>query len=296
MYNGMSNLSTLQSEFSIPSAEHDSLNQHKLNGFGSVPSFRNSASFQPFSHPRQRGSNPPYRDTTNFTAQPYATPPDIFIPNMPHIPSQSQQQAPSHPFDTIHPPRQFDFSLGGSQPTSAIVSNGQIKPGPFDSYRIGMDSTLSQSHLGKQQNPNTGPPGLRDPQQGQLPHQAQNSSQGFQGTHHGVNGIPAHVHGHHGPMGQNQIPFGPSLQTVGGGSIPLTNSVSQGNGVGASTGPASMTHLNGTSQNPQQQQQEEISTIFVVGFPDDMQVSIDIPCSLFPLSFVSRTPGTNKVQ
>jgi hypothetical protein len=71
---------------------------------------------------------------------------------------------------------------------------------------------------------------------------------------------------------QSQTPYGPHLQTSGLGSA--------GAGLNSTSGPAPantavMNHMTGANNAASQNNaQEEISTIFVVGFPEDMQARV----------------------
>ncbi|KAI0784838.1 hypothetical protein C8Q75DRAFT_372084 [Abortiporus biennis] len=258
MYNNLT--LSLAPDFSIPSAELDSLNQHhKVNGFSSGP-FQ-SSSYSSYPQPRQRHPNSTYRDSATYSAQPFSHPQsEIYVPSsVTLMSSQSQTPSSTHGFDAMHHPgRQYDYALSSAQPTSGLAANGQPKQtsfGRMDAFRVGIDSNLSQPHIGKPGSMSNGGSGLlRD---GQMP--TLSSQPGAQQNSH-LNGL-THSHNIHGSI-QSQSPFGSQLPVSASG--PLSSSLSQGGGV---TGAPGMN----MSNNPQNaQQQEEISTIFVVGFPDDM--------------------------
>ncbi|CAL1700101.1 unnamed protein product [Somion occarium] len=250
VYNSMNNLPILSSDFSIPSGEHDSLNQqHKANGF-SGPLRGSSASFASFSNSRSRNPASFSRDnaTVSFAPQFSQSQSDIFVTNT--LPPSISSQQPSS-FESMHNQgRPFDFAMAGAQANQGLLPNGQSKAGAFgglDSYRMGLESGAAL--LGKQQNPLAMNLALMRDGSMTLQSQLQAGSQPFQSPH----GLS---HGHHGPL-PGQTPFGPSLSGAGQGT-PLS-------------GAPGVTHLNGSARDSQQQQQtEEISTIFVVGFPDDM--------------------------
>ena len=102
----------------------------------------------------------------------------------------------------------------------------------------------------KQSNSLGGPPGLlRDAQSSQIGLSQAGAQQSFQTQ---LNGLGPHQLSH--PMPGQAYGTHPAV-----------------NGPGAS-GAQSNATVSGSQQNPQQQPQEEISTIFVVGFPDDMSV------------------------
>ncbi|KAH8096616.1 hypothetical protein BXZ70DRAFT_908490 [Cristinia sonorae] len=252
VYNSMNNLPSLASDFSIPSmGDHDPLNQHhKLNGFSaSQGSYRNSLFNQP-SLLNTRAARPSlpstsFRDTPNatFGAQQAPIGYSQSSQNDIYVSSPPQSQAPAlHNYDAVHRP--FDgYGITGPQAGPGVISNGQqSKPGPFgglDSYRIGMES---QSHLGgNKQGSLPGPPGLSTLQQS-----GPGTQQGFQ------NQVPLPLNGIH----SHQLAFGPSSH-LGAGNGAGSQNVNGANGL---TQP--------TQANPPQ---EEISTIFVVGFPEDMQ-------------------------
>jgi len=241
--------------------------QSKVNGFASAAAsgpYRTSTAFNAFSNTRLRhqhapGSSIQYRDPGFNHA--YTTAADVFPVQQMTSPTQQQQQASSlpHPYD-LHQGRGFEFPAGnGSQAGVTSSLTGHTKQSQYGLDPFGTSSSSSallQSHQVtgsiKQTNPPSAPPGLH-PQ----PSQHQQSLDGYQ--HHQSQIQYLHL--------QSQTPYGPHLQT---GGVP--------NGVSAPTGANGMNgmgHLNGANGGVQQNNvQEEISTIFVVGFPEDMQVCI----------------------
>ncbi|THH31910.1 hypothetical protein EUX98_g2289 [Antrodiella citrinella] len=258
----MNSVPPLSSDFSsIPSmGDHDPLNQqHKLNGFSSSGSYRTSLFAQPTMLNTRTGRQhlppPSFRDTPSnntFTQAPIGysqqSQSDIYVSS----PPLQQATASLHSFDSMHGP--YDgYGMTAPQAGPGVLTNGQQqqpKQAPFgglDPYRMGMDSALpSQSHLGggNKQGSLSGPPGLSNLQQpGAGTQQASFQGQGQLP----LNGI----HGH-------QLAFGPSSHLGAGNGTAVQN-------VNGTAG------LNQATQSSQQPPQEEISTIFVVGFPEDMQ-------------------------
>ncbi|KAK7696141.1 hypothetical protein QCA50_000792 [Cerrena zonata] len=249
LYNSISNVSILSPDFSIPSGDHDSLNsQHKANGF-SAPHRGSSNTFPSFSNPRSRNPSSYSRDNTTmpFGPQYSQSHQDAFAQTA--LPPSLSSQLPSS-FESMHGQgRGFEIGMGGAQNPS-MLPNGQSKTTPygnFDSYRIGLDSGASL--LSKQQNPlGVNPVLMRD---GPMTLQAQLQAGSQQSFH-----TPHNISHGHGPL-PGQTAFGPSL------SGPIQGAVNGASGVG---------HLHNSGRDNQQHQPptEEISTIFVVGFPDDM--------------------------
>ncbi|OCH94521.1 hypothetical protein OBBRIDRAFT_848034 [Obba rivulosa] len=240
VYNSMNSIHLATSEFApLASQEHDALNfQPNVNGFSSAP-YRTSTSFNPFPA-RSRHTNPSFRDSSsNFGASAYPSPStDLYgaVPtSLSHLQSPTQQSA-TFAFESMqHSGRAHDFASGPQSPGVGGVSQGKPLPfGNMDPFRQGLDSSLLQTHQVCLQ------------QQFQAPY---------------VNGMShALGHAHPGPF-QNQTQFGSTLPTNGTGSGP-------GAGQGSSlVGASGMSHNSGAQSS---QQQEEISTIFVVGFPEDM--------------------------
>ncbi|KAH9927294.1 uncharacterized protein B0H18DRAFT_1084803 [Fomitopsis serialis] len=237
MYNSMNNLHIPPDYNPLTSAEPDALNlQAKLNGFGPGPfNSRSSVSFNPFP-PRNRPSNVPFRDTSAaFNTVAYQQSGDMF--------AQSQQaQASAFGFDTMSlSGRAHDFATVGAQSPSSLGANGTTHNKmsfSMDGFRPGLESLLQSQQMNQQTSLS-----------GSLPLQQQGSQQPFQGPY-GNGALPSHTQ------------FGPTLPTSTAGT-----GAAAGQG-GALTGGPGMNHVNGAAQN---HQQEEISTIFVVGFPEDMQ-------------------------
>ncbi|CCM03360.1 uncharacterized protein FIBRA_05489 [Fibroporia radiculosa] len=237
VYNNMNSIHIPTSDFAPLSSEPDALNYAaKVNGFGSGP-FRTSASFNPFPA-RTRHNTVPFRDTSSsFNTVGYpGQSADLFGgPN-------SQSQA-TYAFDSVHHPgRPHDYTTVGPQ---ANVPNGmsQSKQHSFgvESFRPGAEPSTLQVN-----------------QQGSMSLHPSGPQPSFQGQF--ANGMS------HGLPNHNTLPstqFGPTLSANGPGSGP-----SVGGQGGTVAGASGMNHANG---NTQAQQQEEISTIFVVGFPEDMQ-------------------------
>ena len=209
----------------------------KLNGFPSVPPFKSPPSFTSFpntSRVRHHASlgGPP---STSFRdAHSYPSQSDNFSSHMTSAQSQPHLNA-GHAFDTLHQLRGFDFTPTAQPPNGdrkQSYSMVDFGPGPSS-------AAMLQSHAAK----SVGAPlSLHGPHQQQHGFGHHSTSQSaFSGSMHL----------------QSQTPYGPHLQT---------NGPTSGNGV--SNNPIGLNHLNG-SGNPSQ---EEISTIFVVGFPEDMQV------------------------
>lgn len=249
MYNSM-NVSVPPDYSPLHHAEHDALNfQAKLNGFGSPPfNSRASMSFNPFP-PRTRPNTVPFRDTSAaFNTAAYQSA-DMFG-------AQNQQaQAPGFGFDTMSlPNRTHDFANVGGQATSTVGANGTASNNiafSLDGYRPGMESLLQSQQLHQQASLSNA-----------LPLHQQASQQQFHGTY--ANGVSHLSHGASGAL-PSHTQFGPTLPTTTAGS-----GAANGQG-GPLVGGPGLNHVNGTNQS---HQQEEISTIFVVGFPEDMQVGI----------------------
>ncbi|PCH40771.1 hypothetical protein WOLCODRAFT_136982 [Wolfiporia cocos MD-104 SS10] len=238
MYNSM-NSSQFPSDYTpLASAESDALNFHsKANGFGSPP-FRTSTSFNPFPS-RSRQNTVPFRETSSsFNNASYP----LNSTDLYNGQGTQAQTTSSFGFDGIHhPSRAQDFSGMGAQAALAFAGNGvsqnKAMSFPAEAYR-------------------TIDPGIVSPQ-------------GMATTP-----LPLHQAGGQQPFGMAHTLTHPhqtalSAQTQFGSTLPTAASGPGMGGQGSSlAGAPSMTHGNGTAPT---QQQEEISTIFVVGFPDDMQ-------------------------
>lgn len=245
--------------------------QSKVNGFGSVAGapYRTSTAFNAFSNSRMRPQHNPnssvqYRDTTQPTFNhSYPTAADVFPVQPMTSPTQQQQPSASHGFD-IHQGRNgYEFAAGnGPQNGSSAQMNGHPKSNQFGVDPFSPTSGLLPAHQvgGMKPNQPLGPPGLHQQQS-----QHQVSLEGYQQVPY-MNGL--HL--------QSQTPYGPHLQTPGPVSAVPTSAP------GSSTiNGSGMAHLNTAVGNVSQSSgQEEISTIFVVGFPEDMQVCLPllVPC------------------
>lgn len=265
MYNSMnSNIHTpLGTDFSsVLSPEHEAaLNpQSTINGFSSPTAgpLRNSA-FNPFppnnSNGRPRHNTSTIRDTSGgFTSPSYpGVQQDIYISNPMSINQQANPAASS--FDPVHHQSRFDFGLGASQSAPSLVLSGQTKQPAFsamDAYRLGLD-TLAPTQPMRPSGGLGGSVGSsallsRDSQPPQL-------SPLHQQPPGILNGLSVSL-AHQSAM-QTQSHFAALSSAANGATQSNTSAVN-----GAAHG--------GSQQ--QQQPQEEISTIFVVGFPDDMSV------------------------
>ncbi|KAI8982775.1 hypothetical protein BD414DRAFT_418922 [Trametes punicea] len=257
MYNSLNSIGLPSSDYpSLTSAEPDALNFSKANGSFTAAPFKTSTSFTPFA---TRSRHPvSLRDTSTFSYPPSN---DLFggIQNSMSqmAPSQSQQTMPQSLDPLHHPSRAFDLSTAGSQLNGGLGAGGvnQNKQLPFgsDPFRQGYDSapTLLQQKV----QGGVATQGLHQNGQAmQLPHLST-----AQGPFHSAftNGLASHALG-----SVPQPPYGSHLP--GGGLVP-GQSGTQGNGV---SGVPTPSHANGPVSTSQAQ--EEISTIFVVGFPDDM--------------------------
>jgi hypothetical protein len=270
MYNNIH----IQSEYA--ELESQKQQQTKLNGFGptSAGPFRTSTAFNAFSNNRMRhqhssGSSVQYREAPQSTYnQSYPTAADVFPVHQLTSPTQQHQQplSSSHVFE-MHQSRGFDFGAGsGSLSNATTPQNNHTKQSQYDPYGATTGSSaLLQSHqVGSIMKPGgsnqpLSPPGLHSQSA-----QHQQALDGYQ--HHQsqtyLNGL--HI--------QSQTPYGPHLQTNGPGSASTGPTNAPGS---ASASVAAMNHLTGANNGASQNNaQEEISTIFVVGFPEDMQVRI----------------------
>ncbi|TFK55366.1 hypothetical protein OE88DRAFT_1641301 [Heliocybe sulcata] len=249
------NSQSLYSSFQLPSdltptpIDHDEVKRLKANGFSNGPypapvgfgAFSNNRSRNPSMVPAPAGA---FQDPVLNQSYPSAA--DIFAPTQPSL--QGHMSPTQNPLplglDTLqHHSRGIDYH--GSQLASPTFSGVNPKSTFNNVDPFGTSSTLLQSHQ-------VGKAGLVP--NAQVPPQ------------------PSHVHSQHqhnayhaapqmsytnGMNMQSQTPFGPHLPA---------------NGMTAPTAPVtsgpSMNHVNGS--NVSGTSQEEISTIFVVGFPDDM--------------------------
>ncbi|TBU43291.1 hypothetical protein BD309DRAFT_116585 [Dichomitus squalens] len=255
MYNNITSIGLPASEFPLSSTEPDALNYtSKADGSFAAAPFRTSTAFSPFHRPRH--PNPSFRDTSSaFPNSTYPSSNDLFGASqnpISRLPASQPQSALPHPLDSLqHTGRSFDFAPGPPQFNGSVSANGASHNKQLyalDAFRQGLDSTPTL--LPKQPGAASGGQSLL--QNSQHPHQ-----QAFQAPY--MNGLGGHslVPGHHA-----QPQFGAHLSASGAGP---GQGGAPGNGV---TGAPNMNQTNGPA--PSSQAQEEISTIFVVGFPDDM--------------------------
>jgi hypothetical protein len=247
----------------------------KVDGFGSasVGPYRTTTAFNAFSNTRMRhqhtpGSSVQYREAPQSTFNhSYPTVADVFPVQQMTSPTLQQQQSSSasHVFD-VHQGRGFDFGAGnGSQSSAAAPLSSHNKPSQYsvDPYGASHSSSaLLQSHqvggimkpVGTNQSMALS--GLASQHQQTLDGYQHHQSQTY------LNGL--HL--------QSQTPYGPHLQTNGPGSTGAGSTNGQGP---APSNATAMNHMTGANNGASQSNsQEEISTIFVVGFPEDMQVCI----------------------
>lgn len=243
LYNSMNNIQHLPPDF-VPSSEHDALNsQTSLNGFSSGP-FRTGLQFNPFNS-RTRQNTAPLRDTSSSFAVTSYPSQDIFVPS---AVTQTQNATSPTSFEPIHHPGRYEYGLSASQSVPSLLQNGQTKQTGFsamDAYRLGLEPSSAQPFK-------AAPPGIMRDTQSAL--QQPGAQQAFPSSH--LNGI-SHPISHQGGL-QPQGPFGSHPSASSGGPVGAQGS--------------SILGVTNAMQGSQQQPQEEISTIFVVGFPDDMTV------------------------
>ncbi|TFK93632.1 hypothetical protein K466DRAFT_92857 [Polyporus arcularius HHB13444] len=252
MYNSVHSVGLPTSDYSLSSTEPDALNfASRANGSFAAAPVKTSTSFTSF--PNRSRHPTSFRESTNTFPSTYPTSNNLFGASqnsMSHLaPSQSQAALP-HGLDSLqHAGRSYDFTPGGPQLNGGLNGSSQSKPLFVDPFRQGLDATPTL--LQKQQG------GVSSAQSLLQNGQTLNHQHPYQTSF--ANGLGSHplTHGSH-PQPQ----YG--LQLVSSGSGPGQNSAQGG---GATSAP-SMNHANGPA--PSSQVQEEISTIFVVGFPDDM--------------------------
>ena len=249
---------TTHTMYTIPS-EYSDLDPHsqqpKVNGANTGP-YRTSTAFNAFSNNRMRTQHAPtssvqFRDNTpqpsSFNQQSYLTAVDVFPVHQMTSPTQQQQQAQSY---DIHQGQGFEYtSRNGPQGnnTTSLSTHAKQSQYTLDPYTGTPSSALMQNGGNIKNGLSAAPPGIHHQQQG---------TDGYQ------------VNSWNGMHIQSQTPYGPHLQTATGsaGPGPSPNSAIVLNG---------MSHFNGTNGGaPPGNAQEEISTIFVVGFPEDMQVRV----------------------
>lgn len=265
LYNSMTNIHSLPPDFqSVSSPEHDALNsQTSHNGFPSGP-LRSSVPFNAFNH-RARQTTTSLRDTSSsFAAASYPNQ-EIYLQNS----ITPTQQPPPNSFEPIHHPGRYDYGIGASQSVPSVQPK-QAGFSAMDALRLGLEPASSQLKAA--------PPGFLRDAQTALAGQHQTSAQStYQAPH--PNGL-SHPLSHQNPL-QPQGPFG---------SHPAIN-------VGGPAGAqgSSLVGTTATVQGSQQQPQEEISTIFVVGFPDDMSVChvVGLRCYQTLISFYQEREFQN---
>lgn len=260
--------------YNIPS-EYSDLDPHnqqpKVNGFGptahggaNAGPYRTSTAFNAFSNNRMRNQHAPtssvqYRDNTpqpsSFNQQSYPTAADVFPVHQMTSPTQQHQQAQQY---DIHQGQGFEYApRNGPQGNNAAPIPTHTKQSQYalDPYATVPPSALMQNGGNIKGGLSAPPPGLH-PQQ-------QQASDGYQVNNWNV----LHI--------QSQTPYGPHLQTAPGSAGPGPTSAVPGPSPNSAT-LNGMSHLNGANgAAPPGNAQEEISTIFVVGFPEDMQVRVE---------------------
>ncbi|KAI0089250.1 hypothetical protein BDY19DRAFT_133842 [Irpex rosettiformis] len=240
-------------DFASVPPEHDisALNsQTSPNGFSSSAGPLRNSAFNPFpasSNGRQRHNTSTIRDTSsNFPTSPSYPPvqqQDIYNSNPASL-NQQTNPASGPSLDSAH--HRYDYPLSASQSAAPLSLPGPTKQpafSPMDAYRLGLDPLAPAPQMrppGILGNTGAGTNGIlqREPPASLINQHA---------------GIQAHLNGLTHPLShqnalQSQGPYGTN------GPTQVLSSVVNG-------------PLHGSSQ---QQPQEEISTIFVVGFPDDM--------------------------
>ncbi|KZT29425.1 hypothetical protein NEOLEDRAFT_1153943 [Neolentinus lepideus HHB14362 ss-1] len=242
------NSQSLYNRFQMPPdltptpTDHDEAKQRvKTNGFSNGP-YRVPTGFSGFSNTRNGNSSIVPGPGSAFHD---AALTDIFAPTQPPLQqhmSPTQTSLPSG-FDSLQHQARIDFR--GSQLTSPF-SGVNPKPTFNNVDPFGTSSTLLQSHQVSKAGVIASTQVSQQPSHlhSQHQHNAYHTASQMGGY---SNGLTMH----------SQTPFGPHLPT-NGMSAPAAP---------VSSGP-SMNHVNGGSASGTSQ--EEISTIFVVGFPDDM--------------------------
>ena len=239
---------------SVLPSEHDvsALNsQTSANGFSSPTGpLRTFNPFSATSNGRPRHNTATIRDTPGSFPTSPSYPPvqqqDIYISNPTSL-NQQPNPASAPSLDAAH--HRFDYSLSAPQSAPSLaLPTKQPAFSAMDAYRLGLEPL---AHAQQMRQPgilgNVGTNGIlqREPQASLLNQHA--------------NGMPAHLNGlTHALSHQNALQSQGSFGT--NGPTQATSSVVNGAAHGGS----------------QQQPQEEISTIFVVGFPDDMSVSMPL--------------------
>ncbi|KAI0711051.1 hypothetical protein C8T65DRAFT_739621 [Cerioporus squamosus] len=252
VYNSINSIGLPTSDYQLSSTEPDALNfSSRANGSFAAAPIKTSTSFTSF--PNRSRHPTSFRESTNTFPATYPTSNELFGASqnpLSHLASSQSQAALPLGLDPLqHAGRSFDFTTGGPHLNGGANGTSQSKPLFVDPFRQSLESTPTL--LQKQQGGVSGAQSLL--QNGQTP----NHQHSFQTPF--ANGLGGHPLSH-GPHPQPQY----GLQLPGSGSGPAQSSA-QGSGTASAP---SMNHTNGPA--PSSQVQEEISTIFVVGFPDDM--------------------------
>jgi hypothetical protein len=241
-----------QNMYSIPSdfSSDDAQKQQSLQMNGFAAPYRSSASFSVFSnsnrqrHPTALGGGP-FRNTTSNFSHPYPTTTDVYASgSLSHMTSPTLSQLQP----SAHAFESIHHTRGFDYPNTGQQSNGDASLHRKLSYGMADFGNGPSSMLLQSHQVSAGG---KSTSQLLPPHSGYSSQTPFQ------NGV--HV--------QSQTPYGPHLQTNGPITAGGANPINQLNG-----GP------------PPNSSQEEISTIFVVGFPEDMQVCVVINSYLFLLT------------
>ncbi|KAI0737678.1 hypothetical protein C8Q80DRAFT_1125167 [Daedaleopsis nitida] len=244
MYNSINGIGLPTSDYSLSTTEPDAHNFSKANGSFSAAPFRTSTQFTSFPN-RTRHPNSFRESSSAFPSSTYPSSNDLYGASQNGLTSPQPQPNLPHTLDTLQHTGRYGFAPDGPSLNGAATNGKQIFGNP-DPFRSAVDS--APTLLQKQPGVPTGQSLLTN---GQTMHSHQSP---FQTSY--ANGLGSHSLGHTHHTQQ----FSAHLPT----SVP---GQSGGQGIGV-TGAPNMNHTNGPA--PNSQAQEEISTIFVVGFPDDM--------------------------
>ncbi|KAG8218521.1 hypothetical protein J3R82DRAFT_4160 [Butyriboletus roseoflavus] len=243
----------------------------------------------------QGGAHPMYNSNNNFHLSDYLSESDSLSPKVPPQGTKSPGDFGAGPFRSS-----FSAYSGINGSHTPHSSSGNPPPGSFRMRQVNTSSTTSQSFASASESFSTHPLGIQH-QLSQQSQQGSSVSSGFESRGIDFGNSPPlagkvsqqfaldpflqshtaktqmhdsfHPLSHSNSAGQvpylngihlqSQTPYGPHLQTSGavGGAV-----------AGTARGLGTSGQLNAAVE-PQSGggQQEEISTIFVVGFPDDMQ-------------------------
>ncbi len=223
----------MHSDF-LPHSDLDPQKLSKLDNLVPPGPYRTSTAFNAFSNARSRQASIPANNAHTFRDT------SNLSQNFPidiYAATQSMSSPPHQPatstFDQILPRNSYDY-IGGPQGPPGLV--GQNK-----ALFTSVDPFAQQLHK---------PAGFYPPGAQQQQTQAPPPQQQLNGLH--ATAQTAFLNGLHPQQMQSQTPYGPHLPTSV--SAPTVSQVNHG------------------SNTTQPSSQEEISTIFVVGFPEDMQV------------------------